>query len=834
MKYAQQMSRLAFLVALAATATVAAPSGGTNGLATLRELKVDAGRIARVEYADSPTMAIPKGRTFDNLPPRTIVKIVLNPAARSTINVEVWLPDAAKWNGRFIGLGNGGAAGSINPGTLAGVFYSGYAVATTDMGTAPDSSSGIGNPEVWKDFGFRATHLMTVAAKQVVKAHYGREPEYSYFSGGSTGGQQALQEAQRCPGDYDGIVANIPAHCRTPLHAYFLWNDQILRKCPFSESQQNAIILAGNAYMAAREIPQTAGKLVSDPRGDKNDIEAVITLARQRDPTLSDAHAEALRKLFDGPRHALTGERIFGGIPFGSSFNIAHGHLYLFKWVFGAEKDLMEIDFGKDIDAYTAALGPYLNAENADLSPFEKRGGKMIMVSGSADSCVPYHASLDYYERVAEHFGSIEKARAFLRFYIIPGMSHGPGPGINKLPNMLELVVNWREKGIVPEMIQGQRVVDGKTELDVPLYPYPTKTSWTPETGFKPVDGPRGGVDRIAERFRPAAAEATARSDVQVATRVVDGPFGDCVQISNGTAELVVCPAIGRIVRYGWQGGTNVLWTNADAAACAAKIGSWTNWGGDKAWIWPQDDWKQVTGRGWPPPSAADPGPYSCEVRSNGVVLVSPPVAGYGVRIVRTFELASTGTQVRCATRLQPVPQAAATDRAMAAWTVAQVPGAGGRWYARVEDPLAAWRTLGGGKGILPPVRIGDTRIVRLPRDTVEWTKSGTVGDLLATRRGDTLFILQQVGVDPSARPAPGDGLQVCMTPDKAPNVPEVAGPYLELEITAPLAPRAEVERHPLQFIWSLVRLAPEADDAAVARVLGDQAGVATAKGDAR
>ena len=494
---------------MAAAMAFAAPMarGERDGLAAVRELTIEDGKIAFAEFSDSPTMPVSKGNALSNLPPRTVVKLVLSPAKNSAIHVEVWLPSAGKWNGRLIGLGNGGAAGNINPGTLAGPFCGGYAVATTDMGTAPNQDSGIGNPEVWKDFGFRATHLMTVDAKRVIKAYYGREPEHSYFNGGSTGGQQALQEAQRYPEDYDGLVANIPAHCRTPLHAYFLWNDQILRKCPFTESQQNNIILAGNEYMAAREIPQTAGKLVSDPRCDKRDIEAVIQRARAKDPTLTEVHAEALRKLFDGPRHAVTGERIFNGIPFGSSFNIAHGHLYLFKWVFGASKDLMDIDFAKDIDTYTAALGPYLNAENADLGPFEKRGGKMIMISGSADSCVPYHASLDYYERVAEHFGSLDKARSFLRLYIIPGMSHGPGPGINKLPSMLDLVINWREKGVVPDMIQGQRVINGKTDLDMPLYPYPAKTGWTSEAGFKPVDGPRGGVERIAERFRPSAAQ---------------------------------------------------------------------------------------------------------------------------------------------------------------------------------------------------------------------------------------------------------------------------------------------------------------------------------------
>jgi feruloyl esterase len=494
-----------FLILLTGVLATAADPALPPGIALLKELPIEAGKIILVEQEKAPPTTAETGNAPNSVPPRTIVKIILNPAKGSNINVEIWLPDAKHWNGRFVGLGNGGAAGKINPGTLAGASTGGNAVATTDMGTAPNADSGIGNQEVWKDFGFRATHLMTVVAKQVITAYYGRAPTFSYFNGGSTGGQQALQEAQRYPEDYDGIVANIPAHCRTPLHAYFLWNEQILRACPFTAAQQQTIIRAGNAYMAAREVPQTAGKLVSDPRCTKDDIEAVIERARADDPTLTDAHEDALRKLFDGPRHSVTGERIFCGIPFGSSFDIARGHLYLFKWVFGADKDLMTIDFGKDIDTYTVALGPYLNAENADLSRFEKRGGKLLMISGSADSCVPYHASLDYYERVAEHCGSLERARSFIRFYIIPGMSHGPGPGINKLPSMLGLVMDWREKGAVPDKIQGQRVVEGKTEIDMPIYPYPMKTGWTEGAGFAPVDGPRGGVDRVAEKFRPAA-----------------------------------------------------------------------------------------------------------------------------------------------------------------------------------------------------------------------------------------------------------------------------------------------------------------------------------------
>ena len=463
-------------------------------LAVLRALKIDTATNVTVERDASGT--------------RTVVKLVLHPAKGSNINVEAWLPDAEKWNARFLGLGNGGAAGKINPGGLASSSAAGYAVATTDMGTAPNSDSGVGNPEVWKDFGFRATHLMTVAAKQIVRAHYGKDAELSYFSGGSTGGQQALQEAQRYPEDYDGIAAAVAAHCRTPLHAYFLWNDQILKKCPFTKSQDASVIAAANEFMAAREIPVAAGKFVSDPRCTAQGIGAVIALARKKDATLTDEHAAALRKLFEGPRHSVTGERIFNGIPLGSSIEASHGHLYLFNWVFGADKRMEDINFGTDIETYTAKLAPYLNAENPDLNAFAKRGGKLVMTLGTADSVVPYHASIDYYERVIERFGGLPLAQSFFCFYVVPGLAHGGGPGINRVPNLLDVVRAWRETGKAPFELQGRHVVNGKSEWEMPIFPYPTRTGWNPTTStFQPVNGHRGGVERIAERFRPPAAE---------------------------------------------------------------------------------------------------------------------------------------------------------------------------------------------------------------------------------------------------------------------------------------------------------------------------------------
>ena len=69
-------------------------------LAALQNLKIADGTIASVQRDDSPTYQVTgsQPRTLTNLDPRTILKIVLNPAKGSNINVEIWLPDPGNCN----------------------------------------------------------------------------------------------------------------------------------------------------------------------------------------------------------------------------------------------------------------------------------------------------------------------------------------------------------------------------------------------------------------------------------------------------------------------------------------------------------------------------------------------------------------------------------------------------------------------------------------------------------------------------------------------------------------------------------------------------------------
>src|SRR5580765_3358084 len=144
-----------------------------------------------------------------NIPAHCRIQMVLKPTSDSVIDMELWLP-TENWNGKFMGVGNGGFAGSIQGLTndMPQAIRLGYATAGTDTGHQdPGGAWGIGHPEKMIDFAYRSTHEMTLKAKEIVKAFYDQNAKYSYFKGCSTGGRMALMEAQRYPNDYNGIIA---------------------------------------------------------------------------------------------------------------------------------------------------------------------------------------------------------------------------------------------------------------------------------------------------------------------------------------------------------------------------------------------------------------------------------------------------------------------------------------------------------------------------------------------------------------------------------------------------------------------------------------------------
>lgn len=459
--------------------------------------------ILSVIYETAGKLDTPFG-VHENLPNFYRVVLKMTPGTDSLIYTEVWLPE--DWNGIFAGTGNGGIAGKVGYPWLAAFIRAGYAVANTDMGTSRGASSGIGNPDVWKDFGWRATHLMTTAAKELILSCYGKPQSYSYFVGTSTGGQQAMKEAQCFPEDYDGILAGVPANSRLDLHTYFLWNYVQMRTPEglplFTEDEIREISDFVTGFYQSRMDGQPGDQFVSMPQADEATIRAVLQGLQQAFPALTDAQRNALEAVYRGPVEPDTGKQIYCGLPMGSEGYSGGLEIYIkeelhnyypFIWAFGEEKVPMQFDFGKDWRYVKELLSEDMDADSVALEPFFARGGKLLMYSGSVDPLVPFPKGIEYCDRLFARFGGSEALADRFRYYLLPGRNHGGnGKGYNflcteTLEPILPVLRRWREEGVEPGQLYGIHIPPEQTTQTMYQYTMEQAENMSSPTAIRPL-----------------------------------------------------------------------------------------------------------------------------------------------------------------------------------------------------------------------------------------------------------------------------------------------------------------------------------------------------------
>ena len=416
------------------------------------------------------------------LPPFVRVELVSRPAENSYIRHEVWLP--LEWNGIFLAMGNGGLAGTIRYERLAFGVKNGCATAHTDMGTSDGRARGVKNPEVHKDFGWRATFLMTEAGKKITECFYEKGIAHSYFIGRSTGGQQALTLAKRYPKAYDAIVAGVPGFDRTHLHTYFLWSYRQMHRadgtCLFTKTEIQSITKKAIAYCQEKGIAEKGKQFISLPPTDKDFLAGFVSSL-----DLTQEQKAALLAIYTGPVDSKTGKQIHCGMPMGSECNTCgmlemfgseSPYFYPFIWVFGSDYLGSAFDFSGDLETVDQVLAADLNMNDPDLTAFFAGGGKLLMYSGSADSCVPYPGAVTLFRDICKHCP--EATETQLRYFILPGMNHDAEfylhgkavmNGAFEIANNLDILRLWFEESITPERFD-VIALSGEEKIVEPVY----------------------------------------------------------------------------------------------------------------------------------------------------------------------------------------------------------------------------------------------------------------------------------------------------------------------------------------------------------------------------
>jgi feruloyl esterase len=421
------------------------------------------------------------------------------------IQFELSLPTQT-WRQRYLQNGCSNLCGTIAIYDLAAagcvpLTRGDFARASTNEGHVGGGSND-GNfgtdPALRVDYAYRAHHVVAVAAKALMQVFYGQRPAYSYFDGCSEGGRNGLQEAQRYPTDFNGIVAGAPASLIEYLAGFYeAWvataafdgkGTQILgaQKLPVLHQ---AVLAAcdGNDGLVDGQI--------DDPRGCSFDAGALLCRGPDSPNCLTAAQVSVVKKVYSGPVDERGRHLYPGGAPVGSelawspwliptipaapprstiSYGIALGWL---KYL-GFERNpplaftLDQARFDRRTFKDLSKLAGLYNATDPDLSAFERVGGKLILWHGWADASIPPVGTIAYYRALQDEMGGLASVQRFARLFMFPGMQHCFGGNAPNTFDMLTPMLNWVEQGVAPSKIVATGTVNG-VNRSRPVFPYP-------------------------------------------------------------------------------------------------------------------------------------------------------------------------------------------------------------------------------------------------------------------------------------------------------------------------------------------------------------------------
>ncbi|WP_395496001.1 tannase/feruloyl esterase family alpha/beta hydrolase [Acetobacter sp. KSO5] len=431
----------------------------------------------------APGMNVAGKPTRGSTPAFCRVAATLHPSSDSAIRIEVWMP-LKGWNGRFLGVGNFGWAGSLMYQGMETGVSEGYAVASTDTGhdsSTPEGQGGLftlGHPEKMVDYAYRADHLMTTTAKTLIHSFYGQNASHAYWIGCSLGGLEGLIEAKRFPEDYDGIVVGAPPNPIVNFNAEQLWAGWMSYHNPALGVPREKFQLLNKAVMNACATP--VGKkqgFLDEPDACHFEPKDLLCKGADTSSCLTASEVQSAEQIYQGPVNPRTHQVLFPGPAKGSEDGFsADGKAFpvaldLFKYAAfqNPNWDWTTLNWDTDIAKATQAVGPLLHVDD-NLTPFFRHGGKLLMYIGWNDGHNPEQLA-DYYQAVMKNAGG--SAKDAMRLITIPGMGHCYGGAGCDTFSKLGAIDNWASNQTAPDKLIAARVEDGKVTRTRTLCAWP-------------------------------------------------------------------------------------------------------------------------------------------------------------------------------------------------------------------------------------------------------------------------------------------------------------------------------------------------------------------------
>lgn len=492
-----------FVTALFALLFFAAPAHAQSSPAELCQ-SLEGDRFAKLEGAPTQVTKATYRAASEGKRASCLVEGYVNPV----VNFAVLMP-VEGWNGRYIVRGCGGSCGVVAIELACNSHLrEGYACLHTDMGhrsTQVDNNWVNNNLQGLVDFGYRATHVTTVAGRAIIQVFYGRAAAKSYFLACSTGGRQGLIEAQRFPEDFDGIVAIAPASM-APFGSRKAATITDIDRFNLDASG-NPILPNRKALLVHRAAVATCDKddgiadgLIGNPKACRFRPASLLCKSGDTRNCLTAPQVGVVEKLY----------AMRGAMP-GSEFNWIGNFLRNAALPGEQSKPLFDLGAGRGDPATIETL---VSPNNPDLRPFRDNGGKLILVHGLSDHSVMPPPTIDYYDTVTKTMGGAAETSKFARLFLVPGMDHCSGGQGAYSIDYVKAIVDWVEKGQAPAALRGMHPKPGAPVdyfgIDLPLLDREKWVAW--ERDHKAYPGMSVAVGKAAPEDDPGPLPEALRA----------------------------------------------------------------------------------------------------------------------------------------------------------------------------------------------------------------------------------------------------------------------------------------------------------------------------------